>query len=219
MKNTIIFGISVFLTIGICAAEIPDLLGNWTGSAIGYVADDGSYNLSENNISFTIIEQNERLFAGNLTYTLDGKDIVEAFAGAIGLDNKTLYIAEFNEGYDQGTIISNDEIELIYLADGKMGRAFIDTLHRVSNVTKNVTTNTTDTTTGMTNATNPFERAKGTIVVVGLGDPSNQSPGPQDSVSVGTIGSDSSDISQSVEGSGSLDISQGVESGWDSNKS
>jgi hypothetical protein len=208
MRNAIIFGISVFLTIGICAAEIPDLLGNWTGSAIGYVADDGSYNLSENNISFTIIEQNERLFAGNLTYTLNGKDIVEAFAGAIGLDNKTLYIAEFNEGYDQGTIISNDEIELIYLADGKMGRAFIDTLHRVSNVTKNVTTNTTDTTTGMTNATNPFERAKGSLVVVGLGDSSNQSPGPQDSVGISS--------GDSI-GPGSSDISQGVESGWDSN--
>ena len=46
----------------------------------------------------------------------------KGFAGAIGLDNRTLYITEFNKGYSLGTIISNDEIELINLTDGKRGR-------------------------------------------------------------------------------------------------
>ena len=61
----------------------------------------------------------------------NGSKIVEGFAVAIGLDNKTLYFAEFNEGYDTGTIISNDEIELIYLQDGKMAMTTIGRLHRI----------------------------------------------------------------------------------------
>jgi hypothetical protein len=47
------------------------------------------------------------------------------------LDNKTLNIAEFGKGYSSGTIVSNDEIELIYLADGEDGSVAIDELHRV----------------------------------------------------------------------------------------
>ncbi|MHB8120465.1 MAG: hypothetical protein ACYDHX_17400 [Methanothrix sp.] len=61
----------------------------------------------------------------------NGTEIVEGFFGAIGLDNKTLYIAEFNEGYDLGTIISDDEMELIYLQDGKMAETTIGRLHRI----------------------------------------------------------------------------------------
>ena len=61
----------------------------------------------------------------------NGTEIVEGFAGAIGLDDKTLYIAESNEGYDLGTIISDNDIELIYLQDGKMGDLEIDKLHRI----------------------------------------------------------------------------------------
>jgi len=49
----------------------------------------------------------------------------------IGLDNKTLYIAEFDKGYTLGTVISNDEIELIYLADGENGSVAIDRLYRI----------------------------------------------------------------------------------------
>jgi hypothetical protein len=117
----------VFLATGICAAEIPNLVGNWTGSQNGYVNENGVAKLFENgSIGLVITEQNDRLFTGNLTYTLNGAEIVEGLAGAIGLDNKTLYIAEFDQGYDMGTIISDDEIELIYLADGENGQTFID---------------------------------------------------------------------------------------------
>ena len=54
------------------------------------------------------------------------------FAGAVGLDNKTLYIAQFDDGYSLGTIISNDEMEQIYLADGKNGSVAIDKLYRIN---------------------------------------------------------------------------------------
>ena len=123
-----------FLAMGICTAQIPDLLGNWTGSENEYIAEHGSYKLSENtSVSYAITEQKDRLFTGNVTYMENGKEMVEGFAGAIGLDNKTLYIAEFKEGYDFGTIISDDEIELIYLEDGETGKATVDEIHRIAN--------------------------------------------------------------------------------------
>jgi hypothetical protein len=125
--------VMVFLATGICAAKVPDLLGKWTGLESWYGEVNGSAKLTENgSLNVTVVEQKNRLFTGNLTYKLEnGTEIVEGFSGAIGLDNKTLYLAEFNEGYDLGTIISNDEMELIYLQDGKMAETTIGKLHRL----------------------------------------------------------------------------------------
>jgi len=123
----------ILMITGICTAEVPYLVGNWTGSQNTYVAENGSYRLFENqSTSLVITEQKDRLFTGYVTYPSDGKEIVEYLAGAIGLDNKTFYVGEMNEGYDFGTIISEDEIELIYLADGENGRTVINTLYRIN---------------------------------------------------------------------------------------
>jgi len=122
----------ILMTAGICTAEVPDLVGNWAGSQNTYVAENGSYKLFENqSTSLVIAEQKDRLFTGYVTYPSDGKEIVENLAGAIGSDNKTFYVSEMNEGYDFGTIISDDEIELIYLADGENGRTVINRLYRM----------------------------------------------------------------------------------------
>ncbi len=122
----------ILMTTGICTAQVPNLVGDWTGSQNTYVAENGSYKLYENqSTSLVITEQKDRLFTGYVTYTSDGKEIVENLAGAIGLDNKTFHMAEMNEGYDFGTIISSDKIELIYLADGENGRTVINTLSRI----------------------------------------------------------------------------------------
>ena len=124
----------IFLATGTCVAKVPDLLGKWTGSESWYGEVNGSAKLTENkSLNVTVVEQKNRLFTGKLTYKLEnGTEIDEGFAGAVGLDNKTLYFAEFNEGYDMGTIISNDEIELIYLQDGKMAETTIGRLHRIT---------------------------------------------------------------------------------------
>ena len=122
----------VFLAAGICAAEVPNLLGKWAGVESWYGKVNESTKLIEDkSLNLTVEEQKDHLFTGNMTYIENGTKVVEGFSGAIGLDNKTLYIAEFKEGYDLGTIISNDDIELIYLEDGKMGGAEIDRLHRI----------------------------------------------------------------------------------------
>jgi len=124
----------VFLATGISAAKVPDLLGKWTGLESWYGEVNGSAKLTENkSLNVTVVEQKNRLVTGNMTYKLEnGTGIVEGFTGAIGLDNKTLYFAEVDGGYDLGTIISNDEMELIYLQDGKMAEATIGRLHRIT---------------------------------------------------------------------------------------
>ena len=80
-------------------AKVPDLLGKRTGLESWYGEVNGSAKLTENGIlNVAVVEQNNHLFTGYLTYKLEnGTEIVEGFAGAIGLDNKTLYIFEFNE--------------------------------------------------------------------------------------------------------------------------
>jgi hypothetical protein len=117
---------------GICAAEIPNLAGNWVGTGPGYIAEAGYAEEEDYILTFSITEQNDRIFNGELTYQLNGTDVVEGFAGAICADNKTFYIAEFVSGYDVGTTISEDEIEMIYLLDGEAGGVFIETLHRIA---------------------------------------------------------------------------------------
>ena len=120
------------LATGVCAAEVPDLVGDWTGSEDAYNAENGSYKLLENSsVGLSIVEQKDRLFTGNVTYTLNGTEIVEALAGAIGLDDQTFYIAESDKGYSVGKIISDDEIEIIYLEDGKSGWSAIEKLYRI----------------------------------------------------------------------------------------
>ena len=40
-------------------------------------------------------------------------------------------MTEYDGGYDVGTVLSSDTIELLYLEDGEKGGAFIDEFHRV----------------------------------------------------------------------------------------
>ncbi len=98
MRKLCCLAFLVFLAMGICTAQVPNLVGNWAGFENGYFATNGSYKLENLSINVNIIEQKDRLFRGNLTTALeDGTRIAEDFAGTIGLDNKTLYIAEFGE--------------------------------------------------------------------------------------------------------------------------
>jgi hypothetical protein len=123
----------VLSATGICTAKVPDLVGNWTGSHEGYHKGEGTVEQPEEGvINLIIMEQKDRLFTGNLTYRMvNGAEGVEGFAGAIGSDNKTLYIAEFGEGYDLGSIISDDEMDLIYLRDGETAEVSVERLYRI----------------------------------------------------------------------------------------
>ena len=134
MKKILILAllVLVFLATGISAAKVPDLQGNWTGSWSGYDDVKGYPNLSDGSMFFNVTEQKDRLFAGNLTITQNNETTASGgFAGAIGLDNKTLFVTRFDKGHSLGTMISNDEIELVSFSDGKGGWVAIDKLYRI----------------------------------------------------------------------------------------
>ena len=120
----------MFATIGLSAAEIPNLVGNWTGSFEGY-ANSGSYIATDGTAAITleISEQIGRLFTGNLS---ELGQVTASVSGIIALDNRTFYMTESDGGYDIGTVLSSDTIELLYLEDGEKGGAFIDEFHRVA---------------------------------------------------------------------------------------
>lgn len=116
--------------IGLSAAEIPTLVGNWTGSYEGYTNDGGYKSTNETSaITLVISEQLDRLFTGNLSEL--GKE-TSAVSGVIALDNKTFYMTEYDGGYDVGTVLSSDTIELLYLENGGKDGAFIDEFHRIT---------------------------------------------------------------------------------------
>ncbi len=137
-KQTFVIAVLLVATMGLAAAEIPNLVGNWTGSFVGY--EKGGY-VDVNgtgNLYMTISEQTGRVFIGNFSLNFSSPVTgvmknTEGFSGAIGPDNKTLYLAEYDDGYDIGTILSNDTIEGIYIEDGteEMSGAYIATYHRI----------------------------------------------------------------------------------------
>lgn len=130
MVARLVFVIATLLvTVGLSVAEIPNLVGNWTGSYGGF--EKGAGYLEDNKtgaLNMTISDQKGRSFTGNFS---DIEQWKEGFSGIIAWDNKTLYIAEYDKGYAIGTILSNDAIELTYLEDGEKAGAFIDQFHRV----------------------------------------------------------------------------------------
>lgn len=134
MNRNFFLGLLILIlsATGICVAEIPNLVGNWTGSGPGYDEDLGYVDEADYSLNFSVTTQKDRIFNGNISYRVNGTEVVEGFAGAIGLDNETIYIAEFNSGYDLGTIISKDEIEMIYIQDGDPTEVFAETLRRVA---------------------------------------------------------------------------------------
>ena len=121
-----------FFATEICMAEFPNLKGNWTVSWGGYDAGVGYTNATQNEpFLMAITEQQGQVFSGNLIYKhTNGTAAIEGLAGAIGSDNKSLYIAEVGGGYALGSIVFKDDIELIYLQSGKELSVGVDKLSR-----------------------------------------------------------------------------------------
>jgi hypothetical protein len=134
MEKICAIGLLAFVLVvaGASATEIPNLVGSWAGTGVGYGEEEGYVDEADYGIlTMNITEQKGRIFNGEMTFWENGTAVVEGFTGATGSDNKTFYVAEFGSGYDVGTILSEDEIELLYLQDGEGGWVFIDTLRRV----------------------------------------------------------------------------------------
>jgi len=108
-------------------------VGTWAGSGPGYHEGTGYVEEADYvTLSLTIEKQKDRLFVGNMTYQVNRTDVVESFFGVFSADCQTFHIAEFGSGIDLGTLISDDEIELIYIQDGKPAEIFVNKLHSIA---------------------------------------------------------------------------------------
>lgn len=135
-KLAIVVAFLMLATIGLSAADIPNLVGNWTASSEGYKEGEG-LSIVNNTGALTLIvtEQTGRLITGNYSLNISlpngaPRQMMEGFSGIIGLDNKTLFISEYDRGYSFGTILSDDVIELAHLEDEQSAIASIITCHR-----------------------------------------------------------------------------------------
>jgi hypothetical protein len=112
------------------AAAIPDLTGNWTGPMQGYDQGTGFSDYRDFKVVMDVTGQHGRIFAGTITFTANGTASSSGFAGAIGRDGKTLTITEEAGGYCTGTVVGENEIELVYMQDGSPYSIAIDSFKR-----------------------------------------------------------------------------------------
>lgn len=113
------------------APSIPDLTGTWTGPMQGYDQGTGFSDYPGLGVLMNITEQQGRVFAGRIAFSTNGTTSVSGFAGVIGRDGRTLSITEEAGGYCSGTIVGDDEIELVYMEDGSPYSVAIDSFKRV----------------------------------------------------------------------------------------
>ena len=113
------------------APVIPDLTGTWSGPMKGYDEGVGFSDYSNATMQFIVTDQKDRIFAGRLLFTINGTQESIGVAGVIAPDGKSFVMAEKDNGYTIGRILSKDEIELTYLHDATPYSAAIDTLRRV----------------------------------------------------------------------------------------
>jgi hypothetical protein len=107
------------------------LTGIWLGTSHGYMETGSGYSIINGVMTMNVTTQEDRLFAGELAYVMNGTPLTKQFAGVIGRDGMTVGIVEFPEGFDDGMIISENEIQLVFRDDGTPSTIAIDTFRRV----------------------------------------------------------------------------------------
>ncbi|MCA1915842.1 hypothetical protein [Methanospirillum hungatei] len=118
---------------GITTAEIPNLVGNWTGPYIEYTSGQGFSDIDSGLFFVNITEQKDRIIIGYSLYQKsDGTKVIRELAGVISADGTELSLAEQNNGYSNGKIIGPDEFELTYRSDHDPIRVAIDTFYRIT---------------------------------------------------------------------------------------
>ncbi|MDD1728263.1 MAG: hypothetical protein LUQ50_04225 [Methanospirillum sp.] len=129
----ICFFAALFCIVGITTADVPNLVGNWTGPYSEYNAKNGFSEQEGGFFFLNITEQNNRIFAGYSRYTdHNGTDVIDDLAGVINSNGTEFSFVEKNNGYSSGKIISPDELEVTYLNDNDPISVAIDTFIRIS---------------------------------------------------------------------------------------
>lgn len=113
------------------ATTNPDLTGNWTGSLKGSVEGTGYIESPHGSLTLRITEQKDRIFFGQLSIKeANGSVSTRQLSGALSGDGKTFSIVQYDGGYDLGTVVSGDEIELAYMNDKHPAAIVIDSFKR-----------------------------------------------------------------------------------------
>jgi len=119
--------------VGVTTADIPDLVGNWTGPYVEYNSGQGFSEVDSGLFFLNITEQKDRIFIGYSSFKKsDGTEVTRELAGVISADGTELSLAEQNNGYSNGKIIGSDEFELTYLSDNDPISVAIDTFYRIT---------------------------------------------------------------------------------------
>ena len=117
---------------------MPDLTGKWNGTATGYI-DTSGYQVTRDVVSLNVTGQTDRLFTGQVSFVMNGTLETKDFAGALDRDGKTFRTVESPDGFNDGVILSADEIELTFRDNADPSRIVIDSLKR-STATSQVAT-------------------------------------------------------------------------------
>jgi hypothetical protein len=107
------------------------LTGTWLGTSLGYMENESGYGPIKGIMTMNVTTQEDRLFSGQIAYVVNGTPLTKQFAGVIGQDGRTVEIVEFPAGFDDGVIVSENEIQLVFRDDGTPSTIAIDTFRRV----------------------------------------------------------------------------------------
>jgi hypothetical protein len=77
-----------------------------------------------------VTTQEDRLFAGQVSYVVNETPFTKQFAGVIGRDGRTIETVEFPDGFGDGIVVSENEIQLVFREDGTPSTIAIDTFRR-----------------------------------------------------------------------------------------
>jgi ABC-type transport system substrate-binding protein len=109
---------------------VPDLVGTWTGSMLGYDEGVGFSDYPNLGMAMVVTEQHGRIFSGYVRFMSNGTESTTEIAGVVGRDDRTFTIVEQDGGYCLGEIIATDEIEMTYMQDGSPYSIAVDSFRR-----------------------------------------------------------------------------------------
>jgi hypothetical protein len=109
---------------------IPDLVGSWTGTTLGYESGRGFTDYGNAPFTLVITDQQGRIVAGYTHLVLNGTEWKKPMTGIIARDGRTLAIVEENNGYTTGEITGPDTMELTWRNDRAPASVALDILKR-----------------------------------------------------------------------------------------
>lgn len=113
--------------------ETPNLVGTWTGTMTSYEYGDGYTTFDGAIMTLSVTEQQDRIFSGEISYKDKNREDlweINACAGVIRRDNKTITMIEEDGARSFASLITPNEMELVYMYGGDPFCVSIDTLTR-----------------------------------------------------------------------------------------